>query len=184
MSATETPAKTLTAMTQEVMEWCHSKGWYDKPVSFREAMALLHTEVAEASDAWRRWGTQDATDPTVEPNLICKPEGVGSEFADVLIRLLDDCGRFGVDLEAEVGYHAGLYGISESFLENMNALHSMIARASFAWEDAHWQFGREFAAITVFLRQCCAEYGIDLTVEYERKMTYNRTRPYRHGKRQ
>ena len=107
-------------MTQEVMEWCHSKGWYDNPVSFLEAMALLHTEVSEAVEAWRKWGTDDATDPTIEPNLIHKPEGIGSEFADVLIRRLDDCGRFGIDLEAE----------------------------------------------------------------YHRKMAYNRTRPYRHGKRQ
>lgn len=117
---TKQETRTLGAMTQEVMEWCHSKGWYDNPVSFLEAMALLHTEVSEAVEAWRKWGTDDATDPTIEPNLIHKPEGIGSEFADVLIRLLDDCGRFGIDLEAE----------------------------------------------------------------YHRKMAYNRTRPYRHGKRQ
>jgi NTP pyrophosphatase (non-canonical NTP hydrolase) len=31
-----------------------------------------------------------------------KPEGVGSEFADVLIRLLDDCQLHGIDLVDEV----------------------------------------------------------------------------------
>ena len=32
---------------------------------------------------------------------LCKPEGVGSEFADIFIRLLDDAWLFGqMDLEA------------------------------------------------------------------------------------
>lgn len=119
-------AKPLGVMTQEVLEWCQSKGWYDKPVSFGEAMALLHSEVSEALEAWRCWGVDDVTDDPIRglPHIMSdgprKPEGVGSEFADILIRLLDDCARFGVDLQAE----------------------------------------------------------------YERKMQYNRTRPYRHGKRQ
>jgi NTP pyrophosphatase (non-canonical NTP hydrolase) len=105
--------KTLADLANEVEAFCHDKGWYDKPVSFGEAMALLHSKVSEALEAWRDWGTEDHTEPGG------KPEGIGSEFADVFIRLLDDCARFGVDLEAE----------------------------------------------------------------YERKMAYNRTRPYRHGKR-
>ena len=112
--------KTIGEMTGEVLKNCKEKGWYDKPVSFGEAMALLHSEVSEALEAYRNWGLEDAT----EENPVnaysaygCKPEGVGSEFADVFIRLLDYCSRFGVDLEGE----------------------------------------------------------------YERKMAYNRTRPYRHG---
>lgn len=186
MSTTETPAKTLTEMTQEVLEWCQSKGWYDKPVAFGDAMALLHSEVSEAVEAWRSWGLADSTDPVDEPNCTPKPEGVGSEFADVLIRLLDDCGRFAVDLEAEVGKHGGLYAVSTSFLENMNALHDHIARASMVYEMADpWEpYGAALATIYVFLRQCCDEYGIDLAAEYDRKMAFNRTRPYRHGKRQ
>ena len=105
--------KFIAQMTGEVVDLCHAKGWYDHPVSFGEAIALLHSEVSEALEAWRRWGTGDAT------KADGKPEGVGSEFADVFIRLLDYCARFDVDLEAE----------------------------------------------------------------YERKMAYNRTRPYRHGNR-
>jgi NTP pyrophosphatase (non-canonical NTP hydrolase) len=193
MAEATAEAKMLAAMTTEVLEWCQSKGWYDKPVSFGEAMALLHSEVSEAIEAWRKWGLADSTDPVDEPNCTPKPEGVGSEFADILIRLLDDCGRFGVDLEDEVRRHAGRYGLHDSFLENMNALHGLIALASMGYEldgpdavlagaGADWRV--QFAAIYVFLRQCCETYGIDLQAEYERKMTYNRTRPYRHGKRQ
>ena len=99
--ASEISTRSLRGMQEEVVAWCHRKGWYDKPLSFGEAMTGLHSEVSEAWEAWRRWGAGDATDPAVEPGLVCKPEGVGSEFADVLIRLLDYCDRFGVDLEAE-----------------------------------------------------------------------------------
>jgi NTP pyrophosphatase (non-canonical NTP hydrolase) len=109
----QAPQKSISQMTSEILDVCHAKGWYDQPVSFGEAIALLHSEVSEALEAWRRWGTGDAT------GADGKPEGVGSEFADVFIRLLDYCSRFDVDLEAE----------------------------------------------------------------YERKMAYNRSRPYRHGGR-
>lgn len=115
-------AKSLAQMQAEITEVNLALGWHDKPVSFGEAMALLHSEVSEALDAWRHWEFEDATTPRVympggKLGPPPKPEGVGSEFADVLIRLMDACERFGVDLAAE----------------------------------------------------------------YERKIAYNRTRPYRHG---
>ena len=106
--------KSLKEMQAEVLAVNLEKGWRGpdvKEVSFGEAMALLHSEVSEALEAYRSHGTEDFTREGG------KPEGVGSEFADVLIRLLDDCDMFGIDLEAE----------------------------------------------------------------YERKIAFNRTRPYRHG---
>jgi NTP pyrophosphatase (non-canonical NTP hydrolase) len=100
--------KTLVEMTAEVDTVNVEKGWRDTTPSFLEAMALLHTEVSEAVEAWRRWGTDDATklwrtgdhgEPINAVNP--KPEGVGSELADVLIRLLDTCALYGIDLQTE-----------------------------------------------------------------------------------
>lgn len=107
----------LVRMQAEVHEVNEALGWLDKPVSFLEAMCLLYTEVTEAVEAYREHGLEDQTRTMIGMHDRPKPEGVGSEFADILIRLLDDCERFGVDLE----------------------------------------------------------------VEYRRKLDYNRTRPYRHG---
>lgn len=77
----------LKHMQDEVDAYCHVKGWRVRGgVSFGEAMALLHSEVSEAFEAYRSHGME---------------KGVGSEFADILIRLLDDCALFGVDLAAE-----------------------------------------------------------------------------------
>jgi NTP pyrophosphatase (non-canonical NTP hydrolase) len=108
--------KTLRQMQAEVAQVNHDKGWYDRPRPISDDIALLHSEVSEMLEAYRRWGYDDMTDMT-DLGSTPKPEGLGSEVADVLIRLLD-------------------------FVER-----------------------RE----------------IDLDFEYERKIEYNRTRPYRHG---
>jgi NTP pyrophosphatase (non-canonical NTP hydrolase) len=90
----------------EVDTYCKDLGWRDPehPASFGDRMAMLHSEVSEAVEAYRVWGTDDHTHTPPVSALSYgppKPEGLGSEFADVLIRLLDDCAVYGIDLEAE-----------------------------------------------------------------------------------
>lgn len=90
----------LASMQQEVVRDNTARGWYDRDVPIAQALLLLHTEVSEAAEAYRKWGFDDATHiDGIGPNP--KPEGVASEFADVLIRLLDDCARYGYDLADE-----------------------------------------------------------------------------------
>jgi hypothetical protein len=185
MSETET--KTLAQMTAEVVENNTAKGWYENCATFPEAMALLHSEVSEALDAWRTWGLADNTavltytDQATGQYALAKPEGVGSEFADIFIRLLDDAWLFGqIDLDAEDARRAGVGFAQGSFPANMNTLHDLISRVS-AVGSMGDPIGEHFAAILIFLRQLCELYGIDLLAEYEKKMAFNRTRPYRHG---
>ncbi len=185
-----TDGKSLAQMTAEVVENNTAKGWYENCATFPEAMALLHSEVSEALDAWRHWGLEDKTGPQIlyrrgdngediESLPPYKPEGVPSEFADIFIRLLDDCYLFGVDPEVR-SFRPGRFGIDESFVANMNTMHGFIARASAAREDSA-DYGEWFGNLLVFLRQLCGHYGVDLMAEYEKKMDYNRTREYRHG---
>ncbi len=101
--------KGLQAMGEEVYAWADSKGWNNPPPTFGEAVALLHSECSEALEAYRDHGLEDVTGNTTltrneRHDLVAvpaKPEGVGSEFADVLIRLLHYSALFGVDLDAE-----------------------------------------------------------------------------------
>ena len=95
---TPTPAqpKSLAEMADEVYGWCYGKGWEPDPDrAFGTEIALVHSELSEALEAWRERGFESWEGDGG------KPEGVASEFADVLIRLLHYAKVHGIDLEAE-----------------------------------------------------------------------------------
>jgi len=180
--------KTLKDMEAEVAAYQREKGW-DQPRSVAASLALLHEEVSEAGHAWREWGLEDHTVGVTAEHPSgrwhAKPEGVGSELADVMIRLLDTSGRYGLNLPDLMRGHQGEFSLHEEFLANVNALHDLISRVSLFWEADPGDEGlaRGLAAVMVFTRQLAESVGVNLTFEYERKMNYNHDRAYRHGGR-
>jgi NTP pyrophosphatase (non-canonical NTP hydrolase) len=88
-------------MTRQVLNCNEKNGWfepgrsYDTPLDTGAELALIHSEVSETLEAYRERGLEENTTPAG------KPDDVGSECADVLIRLLDFCGRRGIDLSSE-----------------------------------------------------------------------------------
>lgn len=87
--------KTIRDITDEVRQVNVEKGWRERRNSVPEYVALLHSEASEILEAWRTWRLEDATREDG------KPEGVGSELADLLIRVIDTADVLGIDLEAE-----------------------------------------------------------------------------------
>lgn len=69
------------------------KGWWDEPQNTGTLIALCHSELSEALEEARlnRYETY---------YVDRKPEGFGVELADCVIRILDMCEYYNIDLES------------------------------------------------------------------------------------
>jgi len=82
---------TLKYLNELVMLQARDKGFGTKPdeVNLPEKIALVHTELAEAYQAYRKQN-MDGED------------GFAEELGDVVMRVLHLAGIYGIDLEAEM----------------------------------------------------------------------------------
>lgn len=88
----------MSLTINQIVDMSHStakeKGWWDKPRTGLEVMALIHSEVSEAVEDLRNGNTQLSFEDSLR-----KPVGLPSELADIIIRIADYCGHEGIDLD-------------------------------------------------------------------------------------
>lgn len=160
-----------------------ANGWFDKPVSFLDCMALLMTEVVEVHDAFLAEGLRG--NRTARSHM-------ASELADCYIRLVDDASRFMVDLGVQVDIHRHDFQPLGDVITFATVCMELVRRIRDAVEAYRNEgLGEDGAAgpetagalarFFLELEATCDTFGVDLVKAFESKMEVNARRPYRHG---
>lgn len=103
------PEPTLAVLQPRAYAISVANGYHSRPMDVDGATiaaALIGTEVSELIEEIRRHGLTDHArhrlEPATKPGKPPKPEGIGPELADIIIRALDLAAALGIDAEAMV----------------------------------------------------------------------------------
>ncbi len=152
-------------------------GWWETERPYAEISVLIRTELSEAVEEFRHGK------PLFYYGENGKPEGSATECCDAVIRILDYCGRYNLDIHAaindeDVQEAAGGYDPHfPTFIEDLN---DILTDARRRREKARTL---KLAAVIVLIWRWCADNGVDFEQTLDVKHIYNVGREYRHGGR-
>ena len=104
----------MNEWAREIHENAVNHGWWETDRELPEILMLIVSELSEALEEYRKGDMMDGRISRMHyysgggyvanvPTVCCKkPEGIAVEVIDALIRILDWCGKEGVDVEALV----------------------------------------------------------------------------------
>ena len=174
----------LKQLQREAHAVAREKGWWDQERSFGDLIALVHSELSDALEAYRAPAWQGDLGWRWVPILDCegqitgnKPVGVASELADVVVRVADTAEFYRWQLDA-LELPEEWNETPDTFGEWITAGHRWLSHASM---QIVGDTPLHLAQLVRHVQRMAEHYGIDLDAAIEAKMAYNRTREYRHG---
>lgn len=184
-------------LAKSIHEWSVSCGWWEQESNrdWEELMILVSSEVAEALEEWRNGKLPSESYYVQDKRGFYKPEGVPSELADVVIRILDVAAFYGLALDVRVhNLRSGAIPLQEfneepaTFAGYLNRINYWIALAGhlpIGFTEINEQFknlASAYLSRALFWVEVIADkHEFSILHEVEYKMSYNRTRERRHG---
>jgi hypothetical protein len=164
--------ESLAVMQNDIHQNAVAHGWWDGGVAsrnFNEILLLIVGEVSELHESFRLDTLLKPCDKKI--GLTCLEE----EGADIVIRLLDAMGAYGVEIRSDVypwpkDADTALGEICFEIVETITD----IRRHRNEWD----KYAEKVIGLTMTLLW---QYRRDLIHAIDVKHEYNKTRPYRHG---
>ena len=85
----------MNELAKKIHEDTKAHGFWNGERNFGEVIALIHSELSEALEEYRKGKEYNETYYEADG----KPCGIPSELADAIIRILDFCGAENVDID-------------------------------------------------------------------------------------
>lgn len=179
----------LKKLRDEIHQNAIEHGWYEQERSIEETIALIHSELSEALEEYRNGHKIDEiyyvckSKDKCTPSYSCegckdsKPEGIPVELADVVIRIMDYCGKEEININLND---------CENIIEN--GFRKTIAGCHYFVSSVYFNFLKSCKVYIHYLTLCIKiiesflkNNNVDLWEVVRLKHEYNKTRPYRHG---
>lgn len=183
----------ISALIADIHQTALEHGWWADGRDARETVALFHSELSEALEEARKGMPMMYSNPE-KPE---KMEGVAVELIDCVIRIMDFMGHYDIPYVAKS--QRPVYEAQNEplpiFVCKLHAIISSVFGPAFADStdvginidngdvsgifDIGWCFSNVIDMIFKWLRY----HGISPESVLQEKAEYNKTRPYKHGKK-